>query len=1034
MFKIVNEEIFDVIVCYQIRLLCFFQGEVQKFVELLVQSDVELVVLLQLGFIDILEVCIRGFLIEVCWMCVVVVECIQVEFEEDMEGFFKIEVEWEVFMFQGVMLIVFFFNVVFVMVVKVVVGFFINGILFQGWFGKMVINDVVCIEQQIRLGVFQGEIIDQMVCCIRGIKVGGYKDGVLEIICWEVEMIVCMVINYVFIVVCQVIWDVNVDVIKGVWWVVILDGCIFFVCQSWDGEVYLIDKGLCLLVYLNCCLIVVFVLYGEEIVGDWFMVIDICICCQCEIDFWVEVKEVVGDKWKGMFVVECNVVIKVCCDKWVDENIGQIFILMNYQLWLKGQFKEFQDEVLGKGKVQFFWDGLLLEKFVDEKGKFYFLVELKVELEGDKLNVIQFGVGLKVKLLLQQGMLFFEVLDQIKQEFLDVFILVVFIVFYKFELNKVGVLNLGFVFKVFVGVFKQVKVVVDVVVDLDVFLLLNLKYVVGGQWFIVVDDLDGLFGVYGYYQVGKGVVLSGKKLFVLLVVQVKQVVVYEFGYLFYKQYDLLFDLDVLVVLKVLVKGLFLDVWKFYLYYLMSVDEFVVEVYGQVLSLSVVMFQGFFVIEFNKVFGFVIQVVKDVMVKKFFVFLVGVKVLFLGGFVLLYEVVGKYILVGLLVKVLLQQGMLDDQVLKVVFVEFLEVQIKQVFIVLYKFQLKKDGLLFNKVFGLVVVVKFILDVVFVFLFGVVVVVVFEVVVIQFVLIFILVQLKDEVIKLMQKGMFFNQDLVEILVKQFFVNVVDVKVINIVIWKFNWKKLSFNFYNYVVLFFEKVMVKEVVLGFVQKFKLVDQKFGGMFFFVLDKVKFVLVVGGGLQDVYEVMKLVFGVIKQFGVDDLLELVQYQLVLVKVVGKFYLNVVFIKLIGFVFNGKIEKFMVQLFVSGKVVLEVYKKVKQQGLGLININKLVKKMVGYEFFVIMKVKLKEVVEYEFKKQGMVIVFFNEVIVVKKQGVVLIVVDMMVFWLVFILCDGFLLFLRYLGVQCVVGVCKFVNGLLIGDLVVVNVKQ
>ncbi|UGL62851.1 putative minor head protein [Xanthomonas phage MET13-T1] len=1032
--KTANEEILDATVRHQIRLLRFSQGEAQKSAELLAQSDAELVALLQSGLTDTSEARIRGLLTEVRRMRAAVAERIQVELEEDMEGLSKTEAEWEVSMLQGATPIALSFNAVPATVVKAVAGSPINGIPLQGWLGKMATNDVARIEQQIRLGVLQGETIDQMVRRIRGTKAGGYKDGVLETTRREAEMIARTATNHVSTAARQATWDANADVIKGVRWVATLDGRTSPVCQSRDGEVYPIDKGPRPPAHPNCRSTVAPVLHGEEIVGDRPTVTDTRTRRQREIDFRAEAKEAAGDKWKGMSAAERNAAIKARRDKWADENIGQTPTSTNYQSWLKGQSKEFQDEVLGKGKAQLFRDGLPLEKFVDEKGKPYSLAELKAELEGDKLNVIQPGVGLKAKSLLQQGMSPSEVLDQIKKEFPDASTSAASIASYKSELNKAGALNLGPASKVPAGALKQAKAVADVVADLDASLPPNLKHAVGGQWSTVVDDLDGSPGAYGYYQAGKGVVLSGKKLSVLPAAQAKQVAAHELGHLLHKQHDLLLDPDVLAALKASAKGLSPDARKLYSYYLTSADELVAEVYGQALSPSAVTSQGLSAIEFNKAFGPAIQAAKDAMAKKFPVPPAGAKVPLPGGPALPYEVAGKHTSVGSLAKALLQQGMPDDQVLKAVLAEFPEAQTKQASIASYKSQLKKDGLLPNKASGPVVAAKPIPDVVPVPSSGAAAVVAPEAAATQSALTLTSAQLKDEAIKLMQKGMLSNQDLAETLAKQFPANAADVKVTNIATWKSNWKKSSPNSYNHAVSLSEKATVKEAVSGPVQKPKLADQKLGGTSSLALDKVKSVLAAGGGPQDAYEAMKSVFGVIKQPGADDLLELAQYQLASAKAAGKPYLNAAFTKPTGFVSNGKIEKFTTQLPANGKAALEAYKKAKQQGLGPINTNKLVKKMAGYEPSATMKVKLKEAAEYELKKQGTATVSFNEATVAKKQGVAPTAVDMTASRPASTPRDGLPPPPRYSGAQRAAGVRKFANGLPTGDLAAVNAKQ
>lgn len=960
--KTANEEILDATVRHQIKLLRFSQGEAQVAAGLLAQSDDELVKLLQTKLTETSEARIRALLVEVRRMRTAVAEQINAELQEDMEGLSKTEAEWEVSMLQGATPISLAFNTVSPNMLKAVSGSPINGIPLEGWLGKMAANDVSRIEQQIRLGVLQGETIDQMVSRIRGTKANGYKDGVLETTRREAEMIARTATNHVSTAARQATWDANADVISGVRWVATLDGRTSPVCQSRDGEVYPIDKGPRPPAHPNCRSTVAPVLHGEEIIGDRPTITDKRTRAQREVDFRQEAKDAAGDDWKSMSAAERNAAIKARRTKWADENIGQAPSSTNYQTWLKGQSKEFQDDVLGKGKAQLFRDGMPLEKFVDEKGKPYSLSELKAELEGDKLNVVQPGVGLKAKSLLQQGMSPGEVLDQIKKEFPDASTSAASIASYKSELNKAGALNLAPEAKVPMGALKQAKAVADVVADLDNSLAPNLKHAIGNQWSTVVDDLEGSPGAYGYYQAGKGVVLSGKKLAAIPAAQAKQVAAHELGHLLHKQHDLLLPDEVLAAVKSSAKGLSPDARKLYSYYLSSPDELVAEIYAQALSPSTLTSQGLSAVDFNKAFGSAIQSAKESMAKKFPLPSASAKTPLPGGPVTPFEVAGKHTSVGSLSKALLQQGMPDEQVLKSVLAEFPEAKTKLASISSYKSELKKQGLLPNKASAPVVSAKPIPDVVPAPATSQAAIAAPDLVnVPPSSLTLTSSQLKDEAIKLMQKGVLDNKSVAETLAKQFPANATDIKVTNIATWKSNWKKASPNSYNHAVSLAEQSTVKAAVSGPIQPPKLLGQNLGATATKALEKVKSVVASGGTPSQAFEAMKSVFGTIQQPGASDLLELAMYQVNTAKAAGKPYLNAAFGAPKGFESNGLIEKFMLQLDVKGQLALDAYKKAKQQGLGPVNTNKLVKQMAGYEPSASAKVKLKEAAEYQLKK-------------------------------------------------------------------------
>ncbi len=964
MAKTANEEILDATVRHQIKLLRFSNGEAQKAAELLAASDADLVKLLESELTDTSRARLNSLLREVRRLRVATAEKLEQEIQGDMEGLSGMESEWEVSMLQGATPVAVAFASVPPVLLKAVSSSPINGIPLQGWLSKMAANDVSRIEQQINLGILQGETTPQIVARLRGTKANGYKDGVLDITRREAEMIARTTTNHVSTAARQATWDANADIISGVRWVATLDGRTSPVCQSRDGEIYPIDKGPRPPAHPNCRSTVAPILIGEEIIGDRPTVTDTRTRAQREVDFRADAKQSAGaEKWKKMSAAERNTAVKAQRTKWADENIGQAPTSTNYQTWLKGQSKEFQDDVLGPGKAQLFRDGMPLDKFVDEKGKPYSLAQLKTELTGDKLNVTQPGVGLKAKSLLQQGMTPAEALEQIKKEYPDANTSLASMASYKSELNKAGALNLPEV-KVPAGSLKQAKSVADVVGNFESSLPDNVKHAIGGQWSTVVEELEGSPGAYGYYQAGKGVLLSGKKLAAIPAAQAQQVAAHELGHLLHKQHDLMLPDEVLAAVKSSAKGLSPDARKLYSYYLSSPDELVAELYAQALSPSTLTSQGLSALEFNQAFGPAVQAAKKAMADKFPFPTPNAKVTMPGGPVLPYEVAGKHTTVGSLSKALLQQGMPDDQVLKSVLAEFPEAKTKLASIQSYKSQLKKEGLMPNKASGPVVNAKVIPDVVPVPASGQAAVAAPELVAVApSPLSLTSAQLKQEAIKLMEKGVLQNKDVAETLAKQFPLNASDIKLNNIATWKTLWKKSSPVSYNHAVSLAEKSTVKAAVSGPLKAPKLLGQPLGGLSTSALEKVKSIVAAGGTPQDAYDAMKAVFGSIKEPGASDLLELAQYQIATAKAAGKPYLNASFAAPKGFTPNQAIEKFTNSLDVKGKAALEAYKQAKSKGLGPVNTNKLVKKLAGYEPAASAKVKLKQAAEYELQKLG-----------------------------------------------------------------------
>ncbi|USN14468.1 putative morphogenesis protein [Janthinobacterium phage vB_JliS-Donnerlittchen] len=966
MAKTANEEVLDATVRHQIKLLRFSDGQAKAASALLAESDKELEALLRGGLTETSEARVRALLSEVRRLRSAMAEQLGEEMKPQLEGLASTEAEWEGAMLSSAIPVSLSLNSVPVSLLKAATGSPINGVPLTGWLGKMAVNDVSRIEQQVRLGVLAGETVDQMVQRIRGTKANGYKDGVLETTRREAEMIARTAVNHVSTAARQETWNANSDIIKGVRWVATLDGRTSPVCQSRDGQVYPINKGPRPPAHPNCRSTVAPVLDGEQIVGDRPTVTDKRTRAQREVDFRAEARDAAGDKWKGMSEPERRAAIKARRDKWADENIGQAPTSTNYQAWLKGQSKEFQDDVLGRGKADLFRKGVPLDKFVDEQGKPYSLQQLRAELEGDKLYVTQPGVGLKAKALLQQGLSPQQVLDQIKAEYPDASTSLASVASYKSELNKAGALSLPDAGKVPTGALKQAKAVADVVADLDSSLPANVKHAVGGQWSTVVDELQGSPGAYGYYQAGKGVLLSGKKLSVLPAAQAKQVAAHELGHLLHKQHELQLPDDVLAAVKAAAKGLPPDARKLYSYYLSSPDELVAELYAQALSPSPMTSQGLSALDFNKAFGPAVQASKKALADKFPAPPVGVPTPLQGGPSLPFEVAGKHTTVGSLAKALLQQGMPDEQVLKSVLAEFPEAKTKLASVQSYKSQLKKDGLLPNKAAAQVVSAKPLPDVVPVPPMPAAAVAAPEVVNVAPSAVKIAAsELKAKGMELMKSGVMGNKDVVSSLEKLYPLNAGQVNASQVATWKSLWKKADPSGYAKAAGLSEQATAKASMSGPVAKPKLEGAAMGPTSSKALEKVKSVLAAGGTPADAYDAMKSVFGSIQEPGAADLLELAQYQLATAKAAGKPYLDAAFAVPKGVTLDAKLEKFVAALDAKGKAALDAYKEAKAKGLGVVNTNKLVKKKAGYEPSASAKVKLKEAADYELKKQGAV---------------------------------------------------------------------
>jgi len=385
-----NEELLDATVRHQIVVLRFSDRMAADAAGLLEASDRELVAMLQTELTEFAEARLNAMLIEVRRLRAAAIQAVDTDVRPDIDGLSQVEATWEAGAMGAAIPVDIALNTVSPATLRAVVASPINGIPLQGWWDRLAASDAQRIEQQLRLGVLQGETTDQIVRRIRGTKAAGYSDGVLAITKRDAETVVRTAANHVSTGARQATWDANADIISGVRWVSTLDGRTSAVCRSRDGEVYPIDKGPRPPAHPNCRSTVVPVLAGAEIVGDRPTVRDGRTRRKRELDFAQEVRDDVGPKeWSRMSASERRAKVKAKRDAWADENIGSTPSNVTYQDWIKRQPAKFQDEVLGPTRARLFREGgVPLDKFVDASGKQYNLDQLRARLDQDARELL----------------------------------------------------------------------------------------------------------------------------------------------------------------------------------------------------------------------------------------------------------------------------------------------------------------------------------------------------------------------------------------------------------------------------------------------------------------------------------------------------------------------------------------------------------------------------------------------------------------------------------------------------------------------
>ena len=216
-----------------------------------------------------------------------------------------------------------------------------EGRLMNEWFRDYSQAQRTRISQQVRMGVVEGQTVDQVIRRVRGTKALNYRDGVVQgITRRSAEALVRTATGHVVQMARQATFDANTDVIKGLSWHAVLDSRTSEICQARDGKVYDVDKGPRPPAHPNCRSTMV------PVVKSW--------------------------QEMGINLAEAPEGTRASMD-------GQVPRSTTYETWLKKQPANFQDDVLGRTKGQLFRKGgLTLDRFVDEKaGRAYTLEELR---------------------------------------------------------------------------------------------------------------------------------------------------------------------------------------------------------------------------------------------------------------------------------------------------------------------------------------------------------------------------------------------------------------------------------------------------------------------------------------------------------------------------------------------------------------------------------------------------------------------------------------------------------------------------------
>lgn len=248
-----------------------------------------------------------------------------------------------------------------------------EGRLLKDWAATMQADDVRRIHSAVQAGMIAGEHSAVIARRVVGTSALLGSDGMTEMTRRQVQTIVRTAVQHVANAARSEFFRNNADIITAEQFVATLDSRTTPICRSLDGKSYEIGKGPVPPLHMACRSLRIAAIDGV-LAGDR---------PAKPTTERILVKEYAEKNRLGIIASRDDLPrgTKGDYDKWsrgrIRELVGPIPASTNYQAWLKGQSKDFQDEVLGINKAKLFRDGgLTLDKFVHRNGDELTLAEL----------------------------------------------------------------------------------------------------------------------------------------------------------------------------------------------------------------------------------------------------------------------------------------------------------------------------------------------------------------------------------------------------------------------------------------------------------------------------------------------------------------------------------------------------------------------------------------------------------------------------------------------------------------------------------
>lgn len=344
-----NEEVFDQTVRRRVYVLRFAEGEARRVVEVLAETEREVLERIAATLSTGADAArLEALLVSLRELREEAMARVETVLTEGLSGLAEVEADWERAMLGRAIPVELQVAAVALETIRALAAEPVQGLTLNRWLEGMSEAEVRGLERAIRLGVAQGETIDQIIARIRGTRANNYQDGVLATTRRNAEALARTAVSHASNSAREMVWRANADILAALRWTATLDGRTSPICRSRDGALAPIvgtvvpedvegprlnPPGARPPAHFNCRSVMVPVLDGVSIRS---------------------MRPYVGS-----------------------DRVGRVPAETTYGQWLARQPRDFQDDVLGPERAEMFRRGTTLDRFVDHSGRTLTLDELR---------------------------------------------------------------------------------------------------------------------------------------------------------------------------------------------------------------------------------------------------------------------------------------------------------------------------------------------------------------------------------------------------------------------------------------------------------------------------------------------------------------------------------------------------------------------------------------------------------------------------------------------------------------------------------